>query len=86
MQLVTDRAAPTLIKMLEGRQGTGVVREATTIAVGAVAKMFVGDVIEEGERCPPAEGVLPHVTLFPRESDWSEVDNAETFQPLPGKG
>lgn len=48
-QLVLDRAAPTLTQAVEAGQGNGSVRETTVIAVAAVAKMFVGDLIEEGE-------------------------------------
>lgn len=48
LQLVMDRSAPTLLRTMEKGQGTGVLKETSTIAVAAVAKMFVGDVIEEG--------------------------------------
>lgn len=48
-QLVLDRAAPTLTRTLEAGQGNGTIRDSTVIVVAAVAKMFVGDVIEEGD-------------------------------------
>ena len=47
-QLILDRAAPTMIRSLESGQGTGVLQETSTQVVSSVAKMYVGDLIEEG--------------------------------------
>lgn len=60
-QIILDRAAPTLTRALEGGRGTGNVKEGTVIAVAAVAKMYVGDVIEEGAREREAWRVIPRV-------------------------
>lgn len=49
-QLILDRAAPTLVRTLENGQGTGVLKETSTIAVASMAKMFVGDIVEEGKK------------------------------------
>ena len=47
-KLILDRAAPTLVRTLESGQGTGVLKETSTMAVASMAKMFVGDIVEEG--------------------------------------
>ena len=38
------------MRTLENGQGTGALKETSTIAVASMAKMFVGDIVEEGRK------------------------------------
>ncbi|CAN0446229.1 unnamed protein product [Ascophyllum nodosum] len=55
-ELILDRAAPTMIRSLESGQGTGVLQETSTQVVSSVAKMYVGDLIEEAKRAQLSRG------------------------------
>ncbi|CAN0354895.1 unnamed protein product [Ascophyllum nodosum] len=45
-----------MIRSLESGQGTGVLQETSTQVVSSVAKMYVGDLIEEAKRAQLSRG------------------------------
>ncbi|CAN0136528.1 unnamed protein product, partial [Ascophyllum nodosum] len=47
---------PTLTRSLESGQGTGALKETSILVMSSMAKMYVGDLVEEAKRAQLSRG------------------------------